>query len=363
MPSFKVKDKGFAGLERSGCHLVVAVSEAEARAATSGDPGALRRSQSSVCVNSSKWRGVTKRRSDCRTHVADPTSTVPARGRRGPVLNNSVLQEEAGLLEKVRSSDGTTIVFDRLGEGSSVVLVSGASTTRAIHAEPAQLLAENFTVFNYDRRGRGESGDTPPYSIEREIEDLEAVIGKAGGEAAVFGNSSGAVLALRATAAGLRITKLALWEPPIMVDPDAPRRQKEYITELKRLLDEDRRGDAMALFMKAVGLPDEMIAAMRNAPMWPDMEALASHARLRRDRDGRQHRSYRRGFFREGSDACAGGKRYRRLGRQRRGRPRRRASERSTPYPRGPDAQRGVGRADSGPYRFLQRLVAGRLDS
>jgi pimeloyl-ACP methyl ester carboxylesterase len=186
-----------------------------------------------------------------------------------------VLQEEAGLLEKVRSSDGTTIVFDRLGEGSSVVLVSGASTTRAIHAEPAQLLAENFTVFNYDRRGRGESGDTPPYSIEREIEDLEAVIGEAGGEAAVFGNSSGAVLALRATAAGLRITKLALWEPPFMVDPDAPRRQKEYITELKRLLDEDRRGDAMALFMKAVGLPDEMIAAMRNAPMWPDMEALA----------------------------------------------------------------------------------------
>jgi pimeloyl-ACP methyl ester carboxylesterase len=178
-------------------------------------------------------------------------------------------------MDKVRSSDGTTIAFDRLGVGTPVILVSGASTARAIHAQLAELLAGDFTVFNYDRRGRGDSGDTPPYTIQREVEDLEALITEAGGEAAVFGNSSGAVLALHAAAAGLPVTKLGLWEPPFMVDPDAPRRHQEYVTQLTELLDAGRRGDAMALFMKTVGLPEEMIAGMRNAPMWPGMEAIA----------------------------------------------------------------------------------------
>jgi pimeloyl-ACP methyl ester carboxylesterase len=130
-------------------------------------------------------------------------------------------------VDKVRSSDGTAIAFDRLGVGTPVVLVSGASTARAIHAQLAELLAGDLTVFNYDRRGRGDSGDTPPYAIRREVEDLHAVLTEAGGAAAVFGNSSGAVLALHAAAAGLPLTKLALWEPPFMVDPDAPRRQRE----------------------------------------------------------------------------------------------------------------------------------------
>jgi pimeloyl-ACP methyl ester carboxylesterase len=178
-------------------------------------------------------------------------------------------------MEKVRSSDGTTIAFDRLGVGAPVILVSGASTARAIHAQLAELLAEDFTVLNYDRRGRGDSDDTPPYAIEREVEDLHAVITQAGGAAAVFGNSSGAVLALHAAAAGLPITKLALWEPPFMTDPDAPRRQQAYVAQLSELLDAGRRGDAMALFMKTVGLPEAMIAGMRNAPMWPGMEAVA----------------------------------------------------------------------------------------
>jgi pimeloyl-ACP methyl ester carboxylesterase len=111
-------------------------------------------------------------------------------------------------MDTVRSSDGTTIAFDRLGEGAPVVLVSGASTARAVHGQLAELLAADFAVLNYDRRGRGDSGDTPPYAIEREVEDLDAVIGAAGGSAAVFGNSSGAVLALHAAVAGLPITKL-----------------------------------------------------------------------------------------------------------------------------------------------------------
>ena len=178
-------------------------------------------------------------------------------------------------MEKTRSSDGTTIAFDRLGAGPPLVLVGGASTTRGVHGQLAELLASDFTVLNYDRRGRGDSDDTPPYAVEREIEDLRAVIAEAGGSAAVFGNSSGAVLALRAAAAGLPITRLALWEPPFMVDPDAPRRQREYVEQLTGFLDAGRRGDAMALFMRTVGLPEEMIAGMRNAPMWAGMEAVA----------------------------------------------------------------------------------------
>ncbi|MEW9534374.1 alpha/beta fold hydrolase [Microbispora sp. NPDC049125] len=178
-------------------------------------------------------------------------------------------------MNTVRSSDGTAIAYDRIGAGTPVVLVSGASCARAVHTELAELLSARFTVLNYDRRGRGDSGDTQPYAVEREIEDLHAVIGEAGGEAAVFGSSSGAVLALRAAAAGLPVTRLALWEPPFMSDPDAPGRQADYAARLGELLGAGRRGDAMALFMRTVGLPEEMIAQMRRAPMWPDLEALA----------------------------------------------------------------------------------------
>jgi pimeloyl-ACP methyl ester carboxylesterase len=192
----------------------------------------------------------------------------------GPRGRNTPMEMEESM-QTVTSKDGTAIAFDRLGEGLPVILVSGASTARGIHAQLAELLATDFAVFNYDRRGRGDSGDTSPYAIEREVEDLDAVIAAAGGAAAVFGNSSGAVLTLHAAAAGLPITKLALWEPPFMVDPDAPRRQQAYVTQLTELVDAGRRGDAMTLFMKTIGLPEEMIAGMRHAPMWPDMEALA----------------------------------------------------------------------------------------
>jgi pimeloyl-ACP methyl ester carboxylesterase len=178
-------------------------------------------------------------------------------------------------MDKLASGDGTTIAFDRLGLGAPVILVSGASTARAVHAPLAELLAADFTVFNYDRRGRGDSGDTPPYTIQREVEDLQAVLAEAGGAAAVFGNSSGAVLALHAAAAGLPVTRLALWEPPFMVDPDAPRRQQAYVAELAGLLAAGRRGDAIALFLTGIGLPETMIAELRQAPVWPGMEALA----------------------------------------------------------------------------------------
>ena len=178
-------------------------------------------------------------------------------------------------MRKVISKDGTAIAFDRSGEGPAVILVCGASTTRSANAPLAVLLAQHFTVFNYDRRGRGDSDDTVPYAVEREVEDLDALIIEAGGSASVFGTSSGAILALDAAAHGLAITKLALWEPPFSVDDDGPRRHKEYATRLTELLAAGRRGDAVELFMKSVGLPPEFVAQARNAPWWSATEDLA----------------------------------------------------------------------------------------
>src|SRR5947208_702821 len=155
-----------------------------------------------------------------------------------------------GSMRRVVSKDGTPIAFDRSGAGPAVILVCGASTTRLANAPLAALLAPHFTVFNYDRRGRGDSGDTEPYAVEREVEDLDALIAEAGGSASVFGTSSGAILALEAAAHGLAITKLALWEPPFSVDADGLRLHKEYATRLTELLAAGRRGEAAALLMK-----------------------------------------------------------------------------------------------------------------
>src|SRR5438309_5197503 len=118
----------------------------------------------------------------------------------------------------VVSKDGTAIAFEQFGEGQPLVLVVGAFNDRSTGAPLAASLAPHFSVFTYDRRGRGESGDTAPYDVEREIEDLAALIAEAGGAAAVFGYSSGANLALQAAASGLPITKLALYEAPYLVD-------------------------------------------------------------------------------------------------------------------------------------------------
>lgn len=153
--------------------------------------------------------------------------------------------------------------------------MSGAQTSRTANSSLAELLSEHFTVYNYDRRGRGNSGDTLPYAVEREFEDLEAVIAEAGGSAYVWGSSSGAILSLRAAAYGLPITKLALWEPPFSTDEDGPQRHREYTKRLNELLSEGRRGDAVELFMTRVGIPPEFIAQARNSPWWPASEQLA----------------------------------------------------------------------------------------
>jgi pimeloyl-ACP methyl ester carboxylesterase len=182
-------------------------------------------------------------------------------------------------MNQVMSKDGTAIAFDRSGQGPTVILVGGAFQYRAIDpptAHLAALLAEHFTVFHYDRRGRGESGDTQPYAIEREVEDLEALIQEAGEPAFVFGMSSGGVLALDAAARGLAITKLAVYEPPFNSGDEQARQAAEHYTrQLTALLNEGRRGDAVALAMTTWGAPAEAVAGMRQTPIWPLFEAVA----------------------------------------------------------------------------------------
>jgi pimeloyl-ACP methyl ester carboxylesterase len=178
-------------------------------------------------------------------------------------------------MDSVKSKDGTTIAFDRAGDGPPVVLVCGGSVDRMSNAPLAALLAERFTVFNYDRRGRGDSGDTPPYAVEREVEDIDAVVDAAGGSAFLYGTSSGAALALEAAASGSSIVKLALWEPPF-VPEGGPRPPADTAKTYTELVAAGRRGDAVEYFMsKVVGLPDEFVAQARSAPFWPAQEALA----------------------------------------------------------------------------------------
>jgi pimeloyl-ACP methyl ester carboxylesterase len=176
----------------------------------------------------------------------------------------------------VRSADGTHIAFDRTGEGPPLILVGGALSDRSGAGALAALLAPRFTVLAYDRRGRGDSGDTPPYVVEREIEDLAALISGAGGSVFVFGHSSGAALAIAAVVDGLPITKLALYEPPFIVDDTRPALPSDYTDHIDELVAEGQRGDAVAYFLTiGVGMPAEVVEQMRGAPMWPGMEALA----------------------------------------------------------------------------------------
>jgi len=179
----------------------------------------------------------------------------------------------------VNSSDGTTIAFERSGEGPPLILVDGALSYREGGGSSRPLaarLAQRFTVYSYDRRGRGESGDTAPYAVEREVEDIQALIRECGGSAYVYGISSGAALALEAAACGTGVTKLALYEPPFIVDDSRPSLPQDFATQLTELLSSGRRGDAVELFMtKAAEVPVEVVAQMRHAPFWPAVEAVA----------------------------------------------------------------------------------------
>jgi pimeloyl-ACP methyl ester carboxylesterase len=180
-------------------------------------------------------------------------------------------------MASTRSKDGTTIAYTATGSGPTLVVVDGAMCHRSFGPSKAiaQQLADRFTVVTYDRRGRGESGNTLPFSPAREIEDLDAVMRANGGSAFLLGVSSGAVLALEAGNQGLPVNALALYEAPLIVDNTRTPIGAEYLPQLKTMINEDRRGDAVKSFMYAVQVPKIFVFLMQLMPSWKRMKEIA----------------------------------------------------------------------------------------
>src|SRR5215468_1603033 len=182
-------------------------------------------------------------------------------------------------MKTATSKDGTTIAYDQTGNGPPLVLVDGALNSRVfgLNGPLAAILADRFTVVTYDRRGRGDSGDTPPYAVQREIEDLEAVIDTTGGPADVYGISSGAGLALEAACAvPAKVAKLALYEPPFVVDDTRPPVPADAVRQVTGLLARGRRGAAVRLFLRQDALvPAMAVSLMPLMPAWGKLKALA----------------------------------------------------------------------------------------
>jgi pimeloyl-ACP methyl ester carboxylesterase len=175
-------------------------------------------------------------------------------------------------MQHITSKDGTPIAYEKVGQGPALILVGGAlndHTAVASGMPLAKRLAANFTVYSYDRRGRGESGDTKPYAIEREVEDIAALITNAGGSVYAYGMSSGGALALEATRRGLAIQKLAMYEPPFVGQSD------EYLAQLQKLTAAKRSSDAVKLFLQTIGMPGFLIGVLQLTPMWPKLKKLA----------------------------------------------------------------------------------------
>jgi pimeloyl-ACP methyl ester carboxylesterase len=188
------------------------------------------------------------------------------------IRGNDVRREDMNM-HTITSADGTTIAYERAGAGPAVVLVAGAFNDRATLAPLAEALAGDFTVVTYDRRARGDSGNTTPWSIDREVEDLDALIAEVGGSAHVFGFSSGAILALHAAAHGSAIARVVCYEPPY---PFGEGNAADLPARLGALVDAGRPGDAVELFQtEAIGLPPEVVAQIRRSPMFAALEAMA----------------------------------------------------------------------------------------
>jgi pimeloyl-ACP methyl ester carboxylesterase len=179
-------------------------------------------------------------------------------------------------MPKVTSKDGTTIAYDKKGQGPTLILVLGALNRRSQGKKLTELLSDRFTVISYDRRGRGDSTDTQPYKTDKEVEDVEALIDELGGNAYLYGHSSGCVLALMAAQElGSRVAGLALYELPYNADPSAQKVSEAYRKELKQLLAKDERGDAVELFVKSVGVTEKQVEAMKRLPMWKGLTGMA----------------------------------------------------------------------------------------
>jgi pimeloyl-ACP methyl ester carboxylesterase len=179
-------------------------------------------------------------------------------------------------MQTVTSKDGTKIAYDKKGKGPAVILVLGALNSRKSGAKLAKLLMTQFTVLSYDRRGRGDSTDTAPYSPQREVEDIAALIGAVDEPVCLYGHSSGGALALEA-AIKLRkkIRKLAIYEASYSLDDNARKAAKEYYKTLKKILAAGRKDEAVALFVRSVGVSDKQIQAMKRMPMWKGLVKLA----------------------------------------------------------------------------------------
>jgi pimeloyl-ACP methyl ester carboxylesterase len=216
------------------------------------------------------WGGLYLRVAALRALVPLRTRVTAARAEAGAPAKGARLQ-------KVISTDGAPIAYEKSGAGPAVILVDGALCSRAFGPMPklARLLAPQFTVFNYDRRGRGDSGDVQPYAREREVEDIAALVEAAGGSAHLVGLSSGAALALEAAAAGLGIGKVAAYEPPY-IGGDS-RAGAEHQGRLEKLIAEGRRGDAVKYFMRdMVGVPGVFVVLMQLMfGVWRKLKAVA----------------------------------------------------------------------------------------
>ena len=175
----------------------------------------------------------------------------------------------------VTSADGTRIAYDRQGTGPAVILVGGTLDDGAENAPLARLLANHFTVYNYARRGRGASGNTPPYALAREVEDLDALIATAGGSAHVYGASSGGALALEAAAAGSAIDKIAVWDVPYVIGDDLWPRFNQYLADTHEAYKAGRDEEMLELFVRLTGGSDADIAAGKQHPLWASSVALA----------------------------------------------------------------------------------------
>jgi pimeloyl-ACP methyl ester carboxylesterase len=178
--------------------------------------------------------------------------------------------------ETATSKDGTVIAYEKTGVGPALVLIDAAGHYRRFSSFDglrARLTAD-FTVYQYDRRGRGQSGDTAPFAPEREVEDLAALINAAGGSAFVYAFSSGGLVAEHAAAHGLPITRMALLEPPIAPDEDRAA-QRTFTAGLSELINAGRRSGAVEYYLAGIGVPADILDGMRGTDSWAAIEAVA----------------------------------------------------------------------------------------
>lgn len=212
------------------------------------------------------------------------SDTTPADGAEFDADADAMAEEPeselipAGPFETVRSADGTLIAFERAGSGPALILIGGAFSVRQGGYGLRDILSDRFTVYSVDRRGRGDSTDTQPYSVEREIEDLAALVGVAGADGEpvyVYGHSSGGILSLEAAARGLPIERLAVYEPPFTYDPADPTQSEPEGRAVLAALDAGDHDAAVEAFMRLTGADDTVIAWTRQAPYWPGMVAIA----------------------------------------------------------------------------------------